>query len=163
MVFLDLEAAVVAGDGGEAGECLVVEVQVVWEGDVLDVTQPDRHPLHVQRVATAAPAQLALPPLLLKVQPRHQLPVPVPHLEHLPLLPVLLLPRREQVVLLHLDRPVDLVAPEGVGGVLFEELPVVGVEGVLVVVVVAHLLLLLFGLLFKLISGGTSHCYGTFM
>ena len=138
VLLLHLEAAIAFGDVPEADKCLLVEVEVVGEGDVFDVGESDGDPFDEEGVAMAHGAKLLFL-LLIEVETRDHFLVPVPEMEDLFLLFELFLAPGENIVLFDLDTFFLAIPPEGVVDVLLDEFPVVPIEGVVLVAFVAHL------------------------
>ena len=150
VLLLNLEAAIAFGDVPEAEKGLLIEVEVVREGDVFDIGESDGDSFDEEGVSMAHGAKLLLL-LLIEVEARDHFLVFVPEMEDLFLLFELFFTPREDIVLFNLNTFFVSVPPEGVVDVFLEEFPVMPVERVLMVIVVTHALLLLFYELFKFI------------
>ena len=111
VLLLNLEAAIASGDIPEAEKGLLIEVEVVGEGDVFYVGESDGDPFDEEGVAMAHGAKLLLL-LLIEVETRDHFLVLVPEMKDLFLLFELFLAPREDIVLFDLDTFFMAVPPE---------------------------------------------------
>lgn len=137
MLLLDFEIAVLACDDLEAEKCLKVEMEAIWEGNMLYICQSDRYFFDKEGTLMVGGAELLLL-LFLEEDPWDELRVLRPELEGFLLMLILFAVFWVYIVLLDVKSGVLSTSPEAVGVGSFHQIPLFLAEWVYLTMIAAH-------------------------